>query len=221
MKRTVVTAFGLIEVLIAAALVATAIGALFAVSAMTVRLTTLAQDRLIASQLAREGIEVARQIRDTNFVSETCLNNNQANADCYNWWNGLSAPGTHAVFGVETDEQRGFKLQAIETQSCGDITERNLTRDPAIPRNPQLFCRRLFIEPVGDLRATPVDESKTSLRIRSQVAWLGSGRNAFRAISVSEDNSCPAIKPRLGTRPQLSEWCTEQVTLLTDWRPQL
>lgn len=207
------TGFGLVEVLIAAALIATTIGALFAVSAMAIRLTVLGQDRLIASQIARDGVEVARQIRDTNFVSDVCNKPTQTET-CANWWSGLIAPGESGVFGIIQDSERGFTLSAKESGQCGDTVKRTVARTKKTIT--QVYCRRIFIEPVADLPATSVDESKEMVRVRSQVAWTGSGRNKLRTITVGNTNQC--VDPR---DSHSTEWCTEQVTLLSNWRPQL
>ncbi len=206
--------FTIVEVVISAALVATTLGALFAVASMTIRLTTLGQDRLIASQLAREGLEVARQIRDTNFVSSSCSDSHP----CANWWSGLSDtfPQQSQLLVLRQDDAVGFALGSASAgvNGCyGEVIERPLPRGAI-----QIFCRRIFLEPVANSQETAdLDESQHMIRVRSQVAWLSYARKTFRVFgfnNLEPQNTCPA--PVAAT-----EWCTEQVTVVSDWRPTL
>lgn len=220
-------AFSLIEVVIAAALVTTALGAIFALTAMTIRLTVVSQERIMASQLAREGLEVVRQIRDTNFARDGCLLADQPEKSCAAWWRGLTdrspSQSLPSVLGkIELDREEGFKLKPLlheirpfAAQSATVCGQENITRDLGRGRK-QVFCRRLFLEAIReDDPATVLDESTQALRVRSQVAWLGYGRNSFRpfasATALSGANSCL-------DRSSSTEWCTEVVTLVTAWR---
>jgi prepilin-type N-terminal cleavage/methylation domain-containing protein len=207
MKRYILDGFSLIEVVIATAIVVAVLGALYAVASMTTRLTVQGQDRTIASQLAREGIEVAKQIRDSNAVVPASVCKSQSR--CLDWWNGLNQPGKSGVLvSIQKSSQTGFAFQSPgqSEQNChGELVARPLDKGKE-----QLFCRRIFIEPVNEATL-----NEQAVRIRSQVAWLGYGRNRFRdvsAASIGAENPCPA--PRTAT-----EWCTEQITLLTSWRP--
>lgn len=230
------TGFSLIEVVISGALIATTIGALFAVSAMGTRLTTLGQDRLIASELAREGIEIVRQVRDANYVSDTQLTCLEG-ALCGNWRSGILRTqaeaqsfelGTVILFRQTSQSTtQGFVLEATtlsDSNPCGDYIDREtlVVSHSAEAADPyKTFCRRIYLEPVdasalnfqGD---TIQDTGKKVVRIRSQVAWLGNGRNSFRGtFSTTEPTLCG------GDEGAPTEWCTEQVTLLTEWRPML
>ncbi len=205
MKYIQFNGFSLVEVVISAALIATTLGALFAVASMTQRLTILGQDRLIATELAKEGIEATRQIRDANFIG-SC---NQT-PDCSEWWSGLVAPGGNngQVFKL-TSAANGFSLTVPKSSTCAEEITQSLDQNG---QHTQDFCRRIFIEPVPTNSAI----AKHAVRIRSQVAWLGFGRNKYKPYengansSVSDENVCTS-----------QEWCTEQVTILTDWRPSL
>src|SRR3712207_8618133 len=46
-----------------------------------------------------------------------------------------------------------------------------------------------FLERVPDIPSTSVDESKKSIRVRSQVAWLGHGRYSWRDLRSEEHTS--------------------------------
>lgn len=205
--------FSLVEVIISGALVATTAGGLFAASTTATRLTTLGQDRVIASQLAREGIEIVRQVRDTTRVSQKC----EPALPCADWRDRIVTQqeaqnlSRQAIAKAVELSASGFALKTIslENASCSDIIRRDtLTIDPSLRNQPSdFFCRRIFIEPVADPAL-----AESALRVRSQVAWIGSGRNLLTLFggnnTVSTDNRCNLSS---------DEWCTEQVTLLTDW----
>jgi type II secretory pathway pseudopilin PulG len=231
MKRHL-SGFSLVEVVIAAVIVATTVGALFAVSSMTIRLTTQGQDRIIGAELARQGLEIVRQIRDANFVSDFCGSlapATDSTAPCGNWKYGIVENPSREL---TTTETRGIDTLATQSlphrlvavslnnQPCTDYVSRNTeTGEYTTSRTEQglsgqVFCRRIFIEPIDPadehaLSQTTVKEGHEALRVRAQIAWLGYGRNAWRtnfANPECEDGG--------------TEWCTEQVMVLTNWRPQ-
>ncbi len=231
MKRRF-SGFSLVEVVISAVIVATTVGALFAVSSMTIRLTTQGQDRIIAAELSREGLEIVRQIRDANFVSDFCSGlppSADGTPACANWKYGLvenpslelTARETRGIDKMAT-QSLPYRLVSISlnNQPCTDFISRNTdtgaysTSRTEQGLTGQIFCRRIFIEPIDPadeqaFRQTTVQEGHDALRVRSQIAWLGYGRNAWRtnfANSACEEGG--------------TEWCTEQVMVLTNWRPQ-
>lgn len=231
-----VPAFSLIEVIISGAIIAATVGALFAVASNTTRLTTLGQDQLIASQLAREGLEAVRQIRDNTFVqTQTCSTTTTGNeAACQDWRRTLLTPEELSRLGqetergfikkLETDPTHGFALSSATLSAdkpCTEYIDRTTLSArgdaPDSSERAQLFCRRIFIEPVNNLSveglSLPEDslvKPGSALRIRSQVAWLSNGRKAFRSDFAFS-----------GCDKTSDEWCLEQVVVLTDWRAAL
>ena len=223
MKRfTPVTGFSLGEVVISGALVSLTIGALFAATSMAIRLSSGAQQRLIASQLAREGIEAVRSIRDSNFIdtprtwTHNILDNTQVLP---------MAPSTVIAKHLDTSGN-DLRLVTVETDTstfCTDYLVRDTTpgaggiqQTSVLPSTPnsELYCRRITIEPVSPQLGT------SALRVRSQVAWLGDGKNQLRTLdAVRLSPGCPTK----GVTPDsiATEWCSEQVILLTDWRSGL
>lgn len=228
-----VAGFSLVEVIISGALVATTVGALFAAASMAIRLSGAGQDRLIASQLAREGIEVVRQIRDSNFVVDACTGNVES---CHRQWtDGILATGENLPItqllpkqvNVQPSGSTPFALvTSIDQQAtCTDYIVRDtlpgaggLTYETAatsLGPNKELFCRRIFIEPVITSELKP-----ETIRVRSQVVWLGAGKVKLRTLGEVLAAPSPAC-PGVGSATAATEWCTEQVVLLTDWRKQL
>lgn len=216
--------FSLIEVVVSAALVATTIGGLFAVASVTTRLTVIGQERLIASQLAREGLEIVRQVRDKNFVSDRCTE-----TTCNEWSRGVFTNLNNLPTGLLTayDTDNGFKLtEKTVPFTCTDYIVRDLITGTFLPvtnayvapaAKQQLFCRRIILERVADIPTTQipgvdVDESVQAVRVRSQVAWTGYGKTDLRTFTSWTNIGCD---------PNASEWCTEEAALLTNWRPSL
>ena len=224
MKRN--AGFSLIEVVISSALIATAVGSVFAVSSMTIRLSTGGQQRLIAAQLAREGIEITRHIRDSNFVANPC----QTGFDCRRAWtdgilaSGESLPLASSIAKKVVDTAGVKSLQTVGlTTPCTDVFRRDTSPggggiqtviSNAPTDNGEIYCRRILIEPINDPSL-----SSNAIRVRSQVAWLSERKRLFRTLTmVRSAPECPGV----GSMRDVvaTEWCTEQVTILTNWRGQ-
>ena len=70
--------FTLIEVIVAVFLLTVGVGGVYVLVNQAISSTTLLKNRLIAAYLAQEGIELVRNIRDTNWLGGT------------DWLNGIS-----------------------------------------------------------------------------------------------------------------------------------
>jgi len=68
--------FTLIEAMVALVLVTLAVGPLLVLSTTTVNVASRIENNLIAANLAQEGIEVVRNIRDTNWINDLAFDNN-------------------------------------------------------------------------------------------------------------------------------------------------
>jgi len=68
-------AFSMIEALVAISILVIGILSAFVLVIRTLANTPHIQSRLIASNLAQEGVELIRQIRDTNFMQSTTFRN--------------------------------------------------------------------------------------------------------------------------------------------------
>jgi type II secretory pathway pseudopilin PulG len=216
-------AFSLIEVILAGAMVVTTAGALFAVATMSIRLTVQSQDRLVAGELAREGIEVVRQVRDRNFISTIC----SSGPGCPEWSSGIQtvSSGPQAK-SITPNAQVGFNLSDAPLSAnapCSDYIVRSLDESasqvfrsvsqlPTLAEGEQLYCRRLIVEFI-DLPDTTIDDAaeKQAMRVRSQVAWTGFGKTVLR------DPTSGSPECQSGG----SEWCVEEVAIFTNWRPSL
>lgn len=66
--------FTIIEVLVALVIITEGAGAAFILLSRTISFTSIINGRLVASHLAQEGVEIVRNIRDTNWLQEEALN---------------------------------------------------------------------------------------------------------------------------------------------------
>lgn len=64
-------AFGLLEVLLAGVIIIIVLSALMVVARSSMDNSILLQQRAQATYLAQEGIEIVRQVRDTNYIDES------------------------------------------------------------------------------------------------------------------------------------------------------
>ena len=66
--------FTVVEVLVALVILTVGDGGAFALLSRTISFTSIANGRLAATHLAQEGIEIVRNIRDTNWLQGEALN---------------------------------------------------------------------------------------------------------------------------------------------------
>lgn len=68
--------FTLIEAMVALVLVTVAMGPVFILATSSINIAARIEHNIIAANLSQEGIEVIRNIRDTNWLSDTAFDNN-------------------------------------------------------------------------------------------------------------------------------------------------
>lgn len=179
-------AFGLVETLIASAIIIVVVFALTAVSSITLAGTRRTQEHAQAMNLAQEGIEVARQIRDTNWID----------SDRTTSWNKLVATNQSAPVWTIPALNSGYSVSFIDsgspqisrlflsTAGIGGVAGagQKITLDGSD------FVRKIKSETVGELLpgvdcsgSTPNDKSVCAIKITSTVK-TPSGAD----VSVSE-----------------------------------
>ncbi len=142
--------FGIIEVLVAAGIIALVGGGVVTLNSSVLRNTALLADRLTAFEWAQEGIEVARQIRDSNLIDnrpETdwkCFNPGvipapSATNDFNCGFNDPSATASRIYrLGFTTDQSRWVLVEGSETsQFPGNQLTREISVLPTTPADPQ------------------------------------------------------------------------------------
>jgi hypothetical protein len=98
------SAFTLVEALIAMSILIIGIISSFILVTRALYNTSIIQDRLTASFLAQEGLELVREIRDSNYI-------NRINNGTGNWNDGLQ-PGTYRI-----SFENGNRLETIADPS--------------------------------------------------------------------------------------------------------
>jgi len=167
-------AFGIIEVLIASAIIIVILAALTMTGRATLNSSSYLQERTQALYLAQEGIESVRQMRDTAWI-DTDVNTN--------WGTIANLSGDYAVIYSQTIS--GF----VATGSAN--TGKNLTVDGT------QFTRLLTFSSVGGLIPNDTSQSGGSVyastgvappnakKVTATVTW-SSVTGGDKSISVSE-----------------------------------
>lgn len=182
----------LIEVITALAVIAIGLVGVLSLATTNVRNQGIGLSRLIANNLAREGIEVARNIRDTNWLSGV------------SWYAGLENDASHcAVLDMPRTSTFDFVacpsngtsfmsapyrlLRNAETATHGSTVipfdeHRQQGSGGAIAGDPTAFYRKVELSPI-----CLVNEEETvdpcaigdaiGMRVTSEVAWKQSGHN--------------------------------------------
>jgi type II secretory pathway pseudopilin PulG len=212
----------LIETLVASFILTMGIAAAVGLAIFSLGASTSIRQQLLAVGLAREGIEVVKGMRDTNWLkatlSNTCYNygdGGSATASCYpNWLNATSSGGfdiTPLLGGPtsyilrfnsadtmlwQLEQSTKFGLQLDATGSKGFYFAPAGGVDFIDPSNPP-FARRVDLETVS---TAPFDQVGPRLKVTSTVWWT--------------DKNCPRINV-----PPLNGKCVIKLeTYLTNWK---
>jgi len=182
--------FGVIEVLVASTTIAIILSALVVAGNNALKGSVRLGQRSQATFLAQEGIEIVRQIRDTNWID----------ADNATKWNSLIWDGNDLIELTLNETYDNCILEFKDEIDRYGLTCNNdpdLINQNILNLNNTEFKRVISIENVGDLIPSDginaennLNQSYNSLKITATVSW-NSGETS---IDVSE--------------------------ILTNWRPQ-
>jgi len=146
--------FTLVEALVAIAIMIVGILSALVLVTRVLYSTTIIQDRLTASFLAQEGMELVRQIRDTNFIKKL-------NREDVDWSNGLEA-GNYII------DARDLQLTKVESDNIPNLLYDNgsgyynyLSGDPTF------FKREIIIEQIN----------ANQIRVKVLMNWKSKGIN--------------------------------------------
>lgn len=231
--------FGLIEVLLSTAIFIVVVGSLVALSRMAIRNAILATHRTQAFNLAQDGIETVRQMRDTNWLDETVKVNdqNQPYGEEYQWLafihdcTGSSAGSInrfdpvnnpldnlnqkYAICFDESLSRFGLK-KADANQSDPNAEEtfivlRGSDNEPD-PNAPLWFERTITFEPIN---ATTSEGAGLQLLTTDE---------AGNIVLLKEPGAEPvqSVKVKAAVKWQDFDksWSVEVSTILTNWRSQ-
>ena len=145
--------FTLIEIIVAISVMTIGILAVYALIPKVVSVTGTSLDRFRASQLAREGVELVRNIRDTNWLSGN------------NWDKYL----TNCADGCEMDYNDSIPV-AYQDRYLRIDSNGFYNYGPVSPANPETkFKRKIIITQSTDIQGTDI------LNVKVQVFWPGKG----------------------------------------------
>jgi len=161
--------FTLVEVLVAISILAISAGLIFTLFHAMVTLVPESSSRLEAYYLAQEGVEIARNVRDTNFAKIV------AAEPGINWLDGLDAceAGCEADYKSEglvptTDRFLLFSGGFYEYGGSGEETR---------------FKRTISVDPEG---GDPLTATKADVEV--QVSWEERGRTHTVQVSTQIHN---------------------------------
>ncbi len=145
--------FTLLEVIVAIFVVSVGIGGVLAFLQQTVFSFSIPSNQLVASYLAQEGVEIVRNIRDTNYVRI-------ARGGGGNWDDGLG--------GCPGDEYQGDYLDA--TLQCFNGGSLNRSGNSYVHGSgtPTLFARKITVAPQGS--------GPDWFAINVEVSWTEKGK---------------------------------------------
>jgi prepilin-type N-terminal cleavage/methylation domain-containing protein len=193
--------FTLIELVISIFILSVAVIGVFSAFSVMVILTSDTADRLTAAYLAQEGMEIVRNIRDTNW-----LNINAGVLDA-TWVDGLTSSGGNYSIDC-SDTSVGCKADYTYSSMVPYAANDYLYLDgsgfyvynPATSPTPTKFERKIII--------TPIEEGSIGsghiIKVTVQVAWnqkaniLSPGYTADQAISNNCDpHNCFSVDETL------------------------
>lgn len=172
----------LVEMTIAIAIILTGLMGALALTVSNLSGVGEAGTRVVASNLAKEGIDVVRNIRDTNW-----LENNV-------WDNWLSSGGDFTAIAIFKPAANEWRLD-FSPSSIFDAAaklyrdENNLYLQDTVPPvgTATLYSRLITLDPICLNTATKIEtingnpcggeEEKIGVRVRSEVTWTESGRS--------------------------------------------
>lgn len=169
--------FSIVEVMIALAVLSLAAAAFWSAAASSLRAVRIARQELQAAQLAQEGIEIVRSMRDDNYVRNWRKDGVGQSPGCVaggNWRTNLCNdifPGLIAWKGQ-------FDERFLEIQLVPDGGQSLMLRDtngflqysrPGVFSN---FRRVISVTtPLDDPATTGIREDFSSLRVTSTINW--------------------------------------------------
>ncbi|MEK9156012.1 MAG: hypothetical protein AAB360_01760 [Patescibacteria group bacterium] len=153
--------FGLLEVLISAVIIMTLLGALVTVGRAAMDTSDHLTERAQAAYLAGEGIEIVRQIRDTNWID----------GDNATGWDSLTPDKASALSRITTDGDIAGYLRL-----SGDryylIADGSANQDATTVDGLEFIRSVRISRPAGDLLARGItNRDSNALRVDIEVRW--------------------------------------------------
>jgi prepilin-type N-terminal cleavage/methylation domain-containing protein len=182
--------FTIIELIISIFILSVALVGIFSAFYTVTILTSDSADKLTATYLAQEGMEIVRNIRDTNWLNMDtyCATHDCSTGNAYSWVDGLTSVGAcgNVGTGCEADYTSLASMSGNSGQYlCIDSNGFYYYTSSCPSSSTTKFERKIIITPVTDVDT----KSDHIIKVVVQVAWDGRGsilhssRNADYGIS--------------------------------------
>jgi len=172
--------FTIIELVISIFILSVGVVGIFSAFSVVTILTSDSADRLTATYLAQEGMEIVRNIRDTNWLNMDLYNCVPGDTSCgYTWVDGLTPVGnnnygpncssTSSAGGCEADyTTTGFSSNPV-LQKTGDylMINGNGFYNYTLGTNTK-FQRKVIIAYATDANSNPINYI---IKVTVQVSW--------------------------------------------------
>ena len=142
--------FTLVEVMIAIFVFLVGVVGIYALLPRAIKTTTDNNNRFIAAQLAREGIEIVRNIRDENWLSGDT------------WDNGISSGDYEADYTAHSLSQSFSPADKLKIDADGFYNYSN--------GKETIFTRKINVEKTIDADSNPI------IKVTVTVSWGGTGK---------------------------------------------
>lgn len=172
----------LVEVMITIFIVVVGLAAVLSLLVFSLTAVRDSENRVIAANFAREGIDVVRNIRDTNWLKGCPEPDNPD--DCFYWNTGLSSEGDYTAIAIFNPGAGSWSLDFIPNEIViGDSSTRlyrgsdNLAVQALTP--PEGFTatnyyRLLTLDPIND-----VNGDQVGIDAKAQVKWIDHGEHSL------------------------------------------
>ena len=165
-------AFTLIEVIVATFIITVGIGGVFVLIQKTISDTSILVGRLTAAYLAQEGIEIVKNIRDTNFLKfyKGDINEDQWTQGLTGCEDGCGTDYTNSVLSPD-DDDRYLKIEGGFCKYSASGTETS-------------FKRKITVFDLVDL-TDPEDGIIDQMKVLVEVSWEERGN--VHQVAVQEN----------------------------------
>lgn len=202
--------FTLIELVIAIFILSMGIVGIFNAFYMVNILTADSTDRLVAIYLAQEGMEITRNIRDTNWLKmdQYCASNDCTNGNIYSWMDGFynCDMGCEADYTTGTNNQLSAESELrvwlgngrylkLDTTALGNNFYSYVGGVSSIDSK---FKRKIIINEEVDVDGRM--DNIHILKVRTEVSWDSKGTvfvPGYSAGECNEGRNCVATEETL------------------------
>ena len=190
----------MIEVIIASGIIATAVSASLTLVSASVSAEKESESGIIAANMAREGIEIARMVRDSNWLADANWDAGLEGADADRTAVPVFSPAAHAwaldyAAAATIDDDAGRVYRYISNSSEPAATVGLYVQAAEQPAGTVIspFRRLVTTEAICDVAGTVTilgsgvvcTGEKIGIRVRSRVQWFTSSR--ARKLEIVED----------------------------------